>query len=167
MNWPHDSPHLTSVIVDKHSVNSVCLNLPVICHNLFIVLQDYQPDSQKSCWWDPSPSHLEGPMESLEASPLRGSVAFRRGDPGKSCVVYSWDATWEGFELWHSEEGLCACSLVKALTNTQTHTYHFHLFHEKDVIDQKLSATVSFLSFRVPPAKGMAGDLEHASHACV
>lgn len=35
---------LTSVVV------FFCLDLPVICPNLSTVFQDYQPDSQKSCW---------------------------------------------------------------------------------------------------------------------
>jgi hypothetical protein len=144
-----------------------CLNLPVNCHDLSTVFQDCQPDSQKSCWLDPSPSRLEGPMGSSEASPSRVSVACRNDDPGKCWVPLFCFATWGRLRLCCSKEGQFMCvQPSQDTTHTCTYTHSIDVTVMRKIMYTKLSATVSFLSFRFPPAK-MSEDLGQARHLYV
>lgn len=93
-------------------------------------------------------------MGSLEANPSRGSAVCRRGDPGK-CVWFSPGMQLQKDTVFKALKRVCG----HATLSKHTHRCYFNRFQEKDVMYQKLSAVV-FLSFRIPPAKRLAEDLE-------
>lgn len=123
---PHDQDlvsHLTLYTCGCRQAQCFCANLPDSHHGLPSILQDCQPDSQKSCWWDLNPSRLEGPMASSGASPSRALAACRKGDPGKCWVLLLGCSRKEA----GADDGVCAtptcmCVVVNVLfTENITH----------------------------------------------